>query len=263
MTIRHFNYTDRARILRDDVPVSITRGDDGLVFAVTPMMESYQFPPSAKVFVEVREGWHRKRCAFGTVGTLQVPPESERELGAFRYPESLSFRVLVVDTTDAAKGLLLGEADNLRAVSPDENPQSGESLLPVEPADDMGQQVWSLDLEGEPRLRINSAVSQWKSLAADPVFAALVYPSVLRQILFRIVSVERYSGGDNLDNWMDRWLYFARALGAGEPPEVGDDISEETRDQVTEWIDLAVDQFARRHASLATLQGTWSGGGEG
>jgi hypothetical protein len=155
----------------------------------------------------------------------------------------LLFRVKVTSTGDRA-GVLLAEADQIPVSDNDEQPDRRIALLPTAP-EDLNQEIWRIDLTGAngPLLIVNSRVDDWKATAASPLFRSLVYPAVMRQVLWHVYKVEGTRTMEDGDDWRCRWLSFAAALpGIGDPP-----LSSEEDDEWGEWITGAAESFCSQH----------------
>ncbi len=235
MPVRRLNFTGRKRIARDDVGFVIHSAPDGTsTFDARLELSRYGFPADARVFVEAYRQASLMRFDYGTVSTL-VPP-AVRALPEFESPDEVLFRVRVT-ATSADAGKLLGEADRISPRRPEERPDLRIPLLPPIP-ENIGQEVWRVDFDGNPWLKINSELPDWKETARSPVFRALVYPAAMRQILERVLLVEKVSATDDPADWRCRWLRFAAALPGSR--SVPADSSE-----FDEWIENAVSAFAR------------------
>jgi hypothetical protein len=236
MTLRRFNFTRRVRIRHEHVKIEIKRGDNGPVtFAASLALESYGFPASARVYIEAYRQTTLMRFAFGTVSLLM--PETPLSLADFAVDDGVLFRVKVT-STDEPQGLLLGEADQVPAVRPEEGPDARVPLLSPVP-DDLGEELWRLEFEGGVILKVNRNVPDWKQLVRSDTFRALVFPAALNQVLYRVLVKEGFRSTEDLSDWRCRWLYFAGKLpgvGALPAPEADCD----------DWIESAVSAFARR-----------------
>lgn len=241
--LRRFNYTNRLRIARSDVSVVVVKDEVGLAFkADLSVLPSYKLPRDASVCVEAYRQTNWMRFEFGRVDAIQAPPDVR--LRIFDSPEGIRFRVKVTKSGD--QHVLLAEADGIPLVLPENDEQNREPLLPVKPADLSGE-VYRLDLSGSyPVLEISRQAGAPSEIGRSPAFVSLVYPSVLREILNRVMVIEKHDDDDSLTDWRSRWLRFASSIpGARERPPVD---SED--DAKFEWIDEAVSAFARKiHAN--------------
>ncbi len=240
--LRRFNYTDRVRLLHSDLRFSLKQVNGMSSFDAALDLEEYDLPPDALIFVEAyrQTGW--MRFPWGAVGAQQ--PADDRNLTDFDSPEDLLFRVRVTSSglMDDEHGLLLAEADRIRMRGPEETNENRDPLLPVIPAD-LGHQLWRVDFSEKPRLLINrNAGSDYKQVGRHPAFVSLVYPAAMRDVLTHILLVLKLRDYDEEEPY-SRWLRFAvEVLGMREPPDEDGD-----HELITDWIDDAVDAFARKH----------------
>ncbi len=91
----------------------------------------------------------------------------------------------------------------------------------------------------------------------DPRFFALVFPEVIRQILFRATVIEgHYEVTNDDDDWKDQWLRYAITwhADAEEPPsEITIPLDDDGRQQLEEWIEEVVHGFCTRKATVNLL----------
>lgn len=254
---RRFNYTQRQRILREHVNIRVVRQEDGgLSFDGAIDLSGYEIEkrhPEARVFVEAYRGatasW--KRFALGSVDAITLPPD--RSLDSFKVPEGILFRVRVTATDAEGIGRLVAVADGVRPQLPGDDLKAVQPLIQHMAADDIGDEVWRLDFSGEmPLLKINSRIGVGvDQFLMDPRYRAVFAPAVMRQILARVLLVERYIGDEDDEmDWRQRWLRFAMQMCGSDPvrAEAADDI------QLTDdWIDDAVEGFAKRIAARSSL----------
>jgi hypothetical protein len=242
---QRLNYTGRQKILKQDVSIRVREQLDGLSFDADLRLAEYKLDPQARVYVEAYRSastaWDR--WDFGRVGLLS-PPE-QRRLDKFGGADGVLFRVKV-SATDQAIGKLLAEADAIRPLLPDD-PGHGDPLIKPEPGP-IGSEPWLVRFDDDmPVLVINEKLPGWKSLVMDPLFRSLVAPAVMRQILNRILIIDRNTGDDeNPADWRGRWIRYAQSLPgvAGEIQPMEPDQSNAT--DVEWWIDTAVSSFAAR-----------------
>lgn len=240
--IRRMNYTGRKRIGRSRITVRLLpAAGGGWAFHADFDLADHGFPPDASVFVEAYNATSYMRFAFGNVGVVTPPLDTRLvDITAGPLPK---FRVKVVDTSTRF-GLLLGVADKLIPLRPDEELAGRQSLLPVE-FRELGNRVWRLDLSDWPVLELNRRIADLGEVArsADS-FSALVYPEVVRRILHEaVIELECTDPGLDDDDWPGLWLTYACALpGLSQPPEGSD---ERARALQHEWIERAVDAFCR------------------
>ena len=237
---RRFNYTGRIRIRQSDINIRLRSEDEPpLTFRAERTLDSYGLPPDARVYLEAYRGPSYMRFNWGTVAhPLTLGPGAH--LTGIDSNDTVYFRVKVVDasTTD---GLILAHADRIRANV------SEQSLLPVE-LRNLDDILWRLSFDDdEPCLLVNSQIDGILDWArSDSSFAALVFPTALRSVLERLCE-EVTEGDDERPNWVAGWERFAREL-TGRPVPKVDDLD------MPEWIEDAVNSFARKHRLLNRYQ---------
>lgn len=255
MPVRTLNYTNRQRIRREDAPITIREEKDGNFFDAVLRLAEYKLPGDARVFVEAYRQTQYMRFDFGQTGAMRIP--DDRRLRDFDSAEGVLFRVKVVTTADP-NGLLLAEADQIRPRKSTDEDENCIPLLPVVPDENLGDEIWRLEFDDQQTLlKVNSALGDWRALARDPVFLALVYPSVFRAVLWRVLVQEKHRDTEDADDWRSRWLRFAAGL-----PGVGDPPSEDDEARLDGWIDSAASAFCRRHNIRATYERYWTGAQE-
>jgi hypothetical protein len=208
----------------------------------------------ARVFVEAYRRTNWMRFDFGTVAQVVAPPDLR--LTTFDSHEGVLFRVRVTATANN-QGQLLATADQISPVHKDQEGEEGrEPLLPIKPAD-LGEEVYRVDLSDAPLLLVSNQFGDWRALARSPLFVCMALPQALREILTRILRVEKYFETDDPSNWCARWLKFAATrAGSSDPPKEGEE------DRFDEWVDDAVSAFARMHGIKSRFNAYWSGGAE-
>lgn len=247
---RSFNYTHRRRINRTRVHVRLLNGEPAQTFDATLDLGGLGLPEDGEVFVEAYYRTRFMRFPFGRVDALAPP--ADRRLTEFPGEGTVFFRVRVVQADGGERGRLLALADAVRPEFADE--RSGEEgeigatrkqpILPVK-HEDLRDQVWRLAFEEpHPVLEVNKRIPAIDDLLRrDPRFFAFVYPEVIRQVLTRILIVERRDASDvdSLDDWQRNWVQFARALFPDSLPEMEN--PDDARPQLDEWINGVVHRF--------------------
>lgn len=245
MPIRRINFTDRRRIVRDDIEIVLRKQLTETAFDARLDLASYEFPPDARVFIEAYRQTTVARFDFGTVSVPQLPPD--RSLAAFDLPVEMMFRVRVTAVSGRA-GILLGEADRIRPREAANTPDRRTALLPPVPGD-LGEELWRVDFSNSTTyLVINNQLPDWKTTAQDPVFRAFVFPAAMREILERVLFIERVTTTEDSEDWRSLWLRFATGL-PGSRPVPGDE------EKYEDWIDDAVAAFARKGRFLEIYNG--------
>jgi len=252
MAIRRFNYTGRKRISLKDAKIYLKQDENKTIkFDAVLSLTDYDLPDEASVSVEAyrQTSWMRFPC--GKVEDIQLP--TEEHLLDFDSPEGVLFRVRVT-SQDEPVGLLLAEADQIRPRLPEDDDENSISILPAKPDDSLGDQIFRVDFSDRPILLINSRIGEWRSIALDPVFIALVLPAAMREILTRILRIDGYSDTENLTEWRSQWLSFSLSL-----PGVTDlPVDEDEEDRMDDWIEEAVASFCRRFDMYRHFKQYWT-----
>lgn len=246
MSVRRVNYTGRRRIPQDRVSIVLLRPREGeftpVTFDAALNLSGLSFPADARVTIDAYRQTTRQAFAFGTVSTLAPP--INRSLEAFDSADAVLFRLRVTDSGNR-NGVLLGEADRIRAKANPAEDSDRVPLLPPAPGD-LGDQVWRLEIEGSPILRINERLSNWTEAVKSDQFRALVFPSALRDVYRHILS-ENVRSLEDGTTWQTQWLRFAISIpGVPGIPQ--------SKDGDAEWIENVASAFSRRFGLLDRYQ---------
>jgi hypothetical protein len=249
--IRRLNYTGRKSIARSRVTIRIVPFSGGdPAFTADYNLKGLRFPRDARVYIEAYNADSYMRFAFGTVGESVVPRDTR--LTEITARPLVKFRLKVVDETNQI-GLLLGVADKIVPLRPDEDLEQKQSLLPVDFCD-LGERVWRLDLSDWPVLELNNRIDGIAEAArSSGGFLGLLYPEVLRRILREAV-IEQQVTDPDLDesDWTCLWLRYACSLpGVSAPPSSA---SRQQAELLEEWIEEAVHAFCRTRHARARLE---------
>ncbi|HVR37893.1 MAG TPA: hypothetical protein VMU84_02280 [Thermoanaerobaculia bacterium] len=233
--LRKLNFTERTKIPRANVHVTLRRGDDG-VLAFDPLLsfDGVAVAPSARVFIEAYYRTSFMRFDCGSVDAF-VPP-GDRRLTDIDGTGVVHFRVKVVDN-DANDHRIVAVADDI-VVSEEKPDAAGRMpLLPVNFSDALAQQPWRIAFEpGGPVLELNTRIHDIRNVARnDAAFFALVYPAAVREVLTQILLVERHDAHEAGSDWWHLWLRWATRYASATLP----DDEEESR----LWIDDVVAAF--------------------
>ncbi|MDZ7645595.1 MAG: hypothetical protein U5K76_16040 [Woeseiaceae bacterium] len=249
--IRRLNYTGRRKIARSRVTVRLrTNPDGGYAFSADYDLSGLRFPKDARVYIEAYNVVSYMRFDLGTVAAPREPKDTWlTELSRRPLPK---FRLKVVDRTKRY-GLMLGVADKLLPLGPEDSLEQRQSLLPVDFCD-LGDRAWRLDLSDWPVLELNNRLDGVSEAARSAgSFLGLVYPEVLRRVLHDIVVGQDITdpGFDDSD-WTSLWLRFAGTLpGVGAPPG---GVTEGARSRQREWIEETVQAFCKARQARQRLQ---------
>ncbi len=243
--LRKLNFTDRTRIPKGAVRISLRRESDGIL-AFDPSFDSggIAAPAHARLYVEAfyRTSYMRFDC--GTVGNPSVP--ENRRLTDIDSDSLVRFRVKAVDDS-AGEHRIVAASDDMTVTGAGDGRGSRIPLLPVN-FRDLGDVPWRIELEGGgPVLELNNRIESIEAMAtSDPVFFALVYPAAVREILTHIFLVEPVEPDEESDEWWSLWMRWARELVDTMPPADPDDRRA--------WIDEVAAAFCGRHGAAGKLK---------
>ena len=239
--LRKLNFTERAKLPRSSVRVSLRRDADGtLVFDPQLSFEGVEVVPSARVFIEAYYRTSFMRFDCGSVEAFAPP--LDRRLTDIDGTSVVRFRVKIVDNA-ANDHRIVAVADDV--VVSEEKPEPGGRmpLLPVSFSDALGQQAWRIAFESNgPVLELNNRIDGVKDVARnDAAFFALVYPAAVRQILTQVLLVDAHDAHEEGDEWWNFWLRWAARLASPLPRDV---------DEAAFWIDDAVAAFCAEQQTI-------------
>jgi hypothetical protein len=243
--LRKLNFTERAKIPRTAVHITLRRESDGIL-AFDPRLDlsAVEAPKDARVYIEAHYRTSYMRFDCGTVGALVLP--SDRRLSEIESNGVVRFRIKVVDDATSERRIVAAAEDI--TVSADTDAAARVSLLPVNFAD-LGDVPWRIESDGTglPVLELNNRIDGIERMARnDPAFFALVYPAAVRAILTQILLHEDYDAAEESDEWWSLWLRWAsETCGAAAPGE---------RDDRQSWIEDVVAAFCARHRVVEKLQ---------
>ena len=240
--IKRVNFTGRRRIPRDRVQIEVFDGNPR-TFNATIDLKKIQLLPHAAVFLEAMCAGSNviERIECGEVEKLQTV--QNRPLNEIDG-ENVFFTLKVVDCTERF-GRILGIAENIRPERAGKQTAAGRrGILPIEPRD-LGEELWQLEFkEQHVFLLVNKLVPGLVDRArSDPLFYAIVYPEVVRRVLFKAFQ-ENVEIDDEEDRWSVMWLRFGKGLHPSrEKPPTGLDREDEWED----WIEDVADAFCQKH----------------
>ncbi|MCK6458833.1 MAG: hypothetical protein L6Q95_02940 [Planctomycetes bacterium] len=241
--MRRFNYTNRQRIERRHIRLAVCQLPDGHVAVDADVDVAWlnsEGVEGAEVYVEA---YHRnvfERLYLGTVG--QPRPLTRHRLERFRSDQHIVFRVKIVEPSS---GRLVAFAKDIRAGEDAEARRRSLLAVTVAPLDGL---VYKVDFpEGEaPLLTLNERLDGVtaggvKGFAHNPLFVALVFPSVIREVLFRFLVVDELSDEDSYEDGPEaKWLRFAKAANPDPLPAV------EEKEARLDWIGRTVGQVGEQ-----------------
>ena len=233
--LRKLNFTERAKIPRSNIRVTLRRDDDGvLVFDPQLSFDGVGVLPAARVFIEAYYRTSFMRFDCGSVADLSLPPD--RRLTDLDGTSVVHFRVKLVDNS-ANDHRIVAVADD-DVVSEEKAEQAGRMpLLPVNFSDALAEQAWRIAFESTgPVLELNNRIANIKDIAKnDAPFLALVYPAAVRQIFTQILLVDEQDAHEDGDEWWHLWLRWAARFVSPLPND---------SDEAAYWIEDVVAAFA-------------------
>lgn len=240
--IRRINFTDRVKINKDKVTISLHSKDELKWFDAVIEIEDLGFPKDASVIVEARYKGLKQRFSFGTVGKMSPPASTV--ISDIPNTEYFYFDVVVV----GKKGKILGVSKNI-TLGTETKSIGRTSLLPVNIIE-MGNEIWRLGFDstddGRPIIEINKSIPEISTIAkTDMMFMSLVYSSSVRQILDRYLRLVNTDQEYDEETWLTQWNKFvSNTLNIKyRPHSTGD--SEFLSDEQEQWISTCVDEFCR------------------
>ncbi|MDR2706434.1 MAG: hypothetical protein LBC02_11705 [Planctomycetaceae bacterium] len=260
MKIR-INSTKRKKINREKIEITVQKGNPRTVSATFHFDEN-DFPKRAKIILEAMCAGSEvvQRFDFGTVGNIKPPVKNQLDE---IEGDHVFFTVKVIkqrrettadgETTDEV-GLLLGIAENLHPLSGDDGELEMEQkgILPTETKADLGNILWKLEFRDDAvYLLVNKELPEVADgFRNNPLFAALVYPAVIREILFRVVQ-ENVNEDEDEKQWIKNWKRFAKTYNSDELPSKDDNNDD---DEIRNWIEIIVDEFCKKFQLKETVK---------
>lgn len=239
--IRKFNYTDRKRVPKECIIIELEYGSRPASFNARINLSEVDLPLNAKIYIEPYFKAASMRFCFGTVGNIHAP--EDRTLSRIPQPELAYFRFKVVDESESF-GRILAAADRLMPLVDTADRANQTCIFPVN-VTETGNELWRLDMDDRPILQLNRDVERIKELAgSDFLFALFIYPSLIKQVLTKILIVEKHDDPDSdHSDWRCQWLQFAIKLIGERPPK-----PTQTEQRESEaWIERVADKFSAKH----------------
>lgn len=252
--IRRLNYTDRKRIDKSTVSVTIDKAHSPRMAAAdisAALASTSGLPTDARIILEAYCRYHVERIPMGTVGT-PVPKIVARPLTcADSIADRLRFNVKVVQKT-GGQGLLKALAKSVPPVFINDL-SLGMGILRTG-LKDLKNQIWQIHIDEDgPILYLNNAVKGAQNVfRSDELVVSLILPEILRQILLRVVfddngEVLKFDGYDP-DAWQRDWISFAGSIG-----ENVENLTD--KDEAKDWVDACVSKFCSKHKILEQFLG--------
>lgn len=252
--LRRFNYTDRKKIRKTDVDITLIE-QPGMPprFEAVLRLSHLGLPGEAPVFIEAYQSEIMQRFYWGTVSDPK--PSCDTSLRDLDETRPVRFRVKVVDPS-GNHGRLLAAAFAItpKGDEPDEEGRQSIIDIKVKELDEVPYRIEFPDGE-RIQLTLNSRIPYAKDrLRQDPVFQAFIFPAIIRETLYRIflkddrlLESDTEGNGDD-ESWQGRWLMFAKRL-------YGDMEYEPSADNIDEFIDKVIEKFSKSYKLCERLVG--------
>lgn len=236
--LRKLNFTERAKIPRANVRVTLRRDADGvLLFDPQLSFDGVSAAPNTRVFIEAYYRTSFMRFDCGSVAAY-APPE-DRRLTEIEGTSVVRFRIKLVDGHR-----IVAVAEDIAASAEKPEASGRMPLLPVSFSDSLQQQAWRIEFEPTgPVLELNNRIPDVKDAAKnDAAFFALVYPAAVREILTRILVIDEQPVHEEGSEWWNLWLRWAQRFSTETLP---DDV-----DEAPFWIESVVAGFCSQQATI-------------
>jgi hypothetical protein len=247
---RRFNFTGRAKILREDVKILLEPQGKKLICNVQLRLNGYDLKPDAEVVVEaergrvlrIRHAWGRAGKAFAVDGA-----SSQFDISSMGDPEDVRYRVLVVEPGSCR---LLATAEGVEAHNTQDGQSPQRSLLPIVMRDLHGG-VWELENMGEtPTLVLDSALGTKQEIKSSPILLSLL-PGVIRAILIYLAHDQGTDKDDESDTGegitSNMWLEQGEKWAGCPCPNTIE------HSDIDDWAQKAVTGFSREKKLRAHL----------
>ena len=216
--LRKLNFTERTKIARRGVQISLRREPDGiLAFDAQIDAGAIKAPNRARVYLEAQYRTSYMRFDCGDLGAFALP--ADRRLTEIDSNRVVRFRVkAVVDRR------IVAASNDITVALAGGDEGARVSLLEVNFLE-LGDQVWRIHFEGDqPILELNNRIDNIERLARqDPRFFALVYPAALRAVLTQFLLVDNHEENEEGDDWPELWMRWAREITGEAVPSDADD----------------------------------------
>ena len=250
--IRKLNFTGRKKIPHNRALVTLSSVDKHpYSFDIDFNLSGFDLPEKSSVYVEAYKRTSYMRFDYGTLGNPKVP--GNRALKNIEAGAIPLFRLKIVDKS-TKQGRIIAMADKIHPKGVDDTGDNKINLLYVEFSEDLGDQVWRLDLTGDwPVVLVNSQVNSMKEIVkSDPAFFALVYPEIIRQVLNEIIESDQLDPEMDEDEWHSLWINFVTSLpNVGSPPTGR---SPNIKNDQKDWVESVVRGFCDKWNLLKSFQ---------
>lgn len=252
MSIFQTNTTNPLRIQRiskQDIEIAVYRDEEGFAekFAVNSLaLDRYKLEDTCEVklcaYTRSREQW----VSLGKIGQLDLDTRHSFSLERSRPP---LFRLIVCES---GKPDIIASREGIRAnVETDEIGK--QYLLPVEPADDLGEKLWEMRIDNDdnPVLYVNNdaTIGMLNRIKSDPITFGLVLPQAVEQIAFRLFKdMGTDDEGEDEEDWKARWRTYLQQRDLEFPNDPDD------REGGEQWAREVAGIFANEHKMASKLR---------
>lgn len=247
--IRRINSTNRIALDASDIIFTLGGASGDELQVVGWNADAKTVPARGEVVVEAYTGGSPQVLRFPWGTWAEPSPPADRSLSGLGASAFLfDFKVV-----EPGSGRLLAAAWGLRSASRDGGGSaSSEPLLEVNRRGDMGQLLWALEFRQDTVwLNVNNQLRDIDSVVRGPLFRALVFPAIIREVL---AAAMRRGAGDEDEGWARNWIRWARCLEPLTPDvEAGEGDGPLSPEQ-SDWIDRVVRAFCDRQAALEGLR---------
>ena len=221
-----------------------------MAFDAELFLDGLELPATAQVFIEAAFKTAFVRFNCGTVGKFALP--ANRRLDRLPQPQLAHFRVKVVEPAATGPGLLLAVADHIAPTGLEGRKQQRVALFRVSYESEMKDEIWRLDYDDAGPILELQQMTGMKEIARREDFMALVYPEVMRQILRRVLLVDKIDDPQAEPNsWQARWLRFGAQQAGEAAPALDAGIASLEHE---EWIGDASASFSRRQKLVSKFK---------
>jgi hypothetical protein len=255
MPTKRIKFLHREKIMQSDIEIRLEVLGPAKRFSAKLNLAEYKFPAEAKVYVDAKQLLERIRFDYGTIGRLN----STASFDISRLKgERVTFDVLVVDLSNSRK---IGAAETVRPIKTGDAPNGPKELLPIDASRPLGGVLWKVEYtenwdgaSDAPVLLLDRTATRGSAanFVSNHWVRSLVFPAVMREILTKILLLDGHSYDKDSTTWRDAWLRFASKIDGQEPP-IYEEEQELPSEEITNWIDLAVDKMATKAQLVSTL----------
>ena len=234
---RTVNFTNRQRIDKSRVEITIIESDcQPPSFEANLDFGGLHLPLDAQIVISSYRLNFVMRFDWGTVGQPTKPADTRLT----ETPVNPKFRVMVLSPDGS--GRIFAMCDQ---ITPNLGEEGVKSLLWLDEDDNLGDEVWRLDIgDGNPVVLVNSAIANISADARSKgVFQALVIPDVLRSILRQALIEDGAEPDGETGDW-ENWMDFLKQFDVTTLPTPADNGKREP-EETNEWINNWISEFLK------------------